>query len=125
MNPTISQLIKYPRIRKKKKNPVKALAGCPQRQGVCTRVFITTPRKPNSARRAVARIRLTNRKMITAYIPGHGHKLQQHSVVLVRGGRVKDLPAVKYKVVVGKYDALSVSTDRRRARSKYGIKKLK
>ena len=112
-SPLVSQLVS------KSKTP--ALKGCPQRRGVCTRVYTTTPKKPNSALRKVARVRLTNGMEVTAYIPGEGHNLQEHSVVLVRGGRVKDLPGVRYKVVRGTLDAAGVS-DRKKARSQYGVK---
>ena len=119
--PTISQLIRKSRqkIGKRKKTP--ALLECPQRRGVCTRVYTTTPKKPNSALRKVARVRLTNGIEVTAYIPGEGHNLQEHSVVLVRGGRVKDLPGVRYHIVRGCLDSLGVA-GRHRSRSKYGVK---
>nr|QFG71080.1 ribosomal protein S12 [Mammillaria supertexta]QFG71300.1 ribosomal protein S12 [Mammillaria huitzilopochtli]QFG71340.1 ribosomal protein S12 [Mammillaria crucigera]QFG71342.1 ribosomal protein S12 [Mammillaria crucigera] len=122
--PTINQLIRNTRqpIRHVKKSP--ALRGCPQRRGTCTRVYTITPKKPNSALRKVARVRLTSGFEITAYIPGIGHKLQEHSVVLVRGGRVKDLPGVKYHIVRGTRDAAGVK-DRKQGRSKYGVKKPK
>ncbi|MGI9553588.1 MAG: 30S ribosomal protein S12 [Thermodesulfobacteriota bacterium] len=122
--PTISQLVKDGRklIKKKSKSP--ALQNCPQRRGVCVRVYTTTPKKPNSALRKVARIRLTNGIEITGYIPGEGHSLQEHSVVLVRGGRVKDLPGVRYHIVRGTLDSTGVD-DRRKSRSKYGAKKPK
>ena len=122
--PTISQLVKDGRklIKKKSKSP--ALQNCPQRRGVCVRVYTTTPKKPNSALRKVARIRLTNGIEITGYIPGEGHSLQEHSVVLVRGGRVKDLPGVRYHTVRGSLDTSGVS-DRRQGRSKYGAKRPK
>ncbi len=122
--PTISQLVKDGRklIKKKSKSP--ALQNCPQRRGVCVRVYTTTPKKPNSALRKVARIRLTNGIEITGYIPGEGHSLQEHSVVLVRGGRVKDLPGVRYHIVRGTLDSTGVDT-RRKSRSKYGAKKPK
>jgi len=122
--PTISQLVKDGRklIKKKSKSP--ALQNCPQRRGVCIRVYTTTPKKPNSALRKVARIRLTNGLEITGYIPGEGHSLQEHSVVLVRGGRVKDLPGVRYHIVRGTLDSTGVDT-RRKSRSKYGAKKPK
>nr|QTI91331.1 ribosomal protein S12 [Ferocactus latispinus] len=122
--PTINQLIRNTRqpIRNVKKSP--ALRGCPQRRGTCTRVYAITPKKPNSALRKVARVRLTSGFEITAYIPGIGHKLQEHSVVLVRGGRVKDLPGVKYHIVRGTLDAAGVK-DRRQGRSKYGVKRPK
>jgi small subunit ribosomal protein S12 len=122
--PTISQLIRKSRkkIGKRKKTP--ALHECPQRRGVCTRVYTTTPKKPNSALRKVARVRLTNGIEVTAYIPGEGHNLQEHSVVLIRGGRVKDLPGVRYHIVRGTLDTAGVS-DRRQGRSKYGAKRPK
>ena len=120
--PTINQLIRKGReqLRYKSKSP--ALKSNPQKRGVCTRVYTTTPKKPNSALRKVARVRLTNGIEVTSYIPGVGHNLQEHSVVLVRGGRVKDLPGVRYKVVRGTLDAAGVS-DRKKARSQYGVKK--
>ncbi len=122
--PTINQLIRKGRkaISKRKKTP--ALLECPQRRGVCTRVYTTTPKKPNSALRKVARVRLTNGIEVTAYIGGEGHNLQEHSVVLIRGGRVKDLPGVRYHIVRGSLDTSGVD-DRRRGRSKYGTKKPK
>nr|YP_009442311.1 ribosomal protein S12 [Taxillus chinensis]YP_009442352.1 ribosomal protein S12 [Taxillus chinensis]ATN95684.1 ribosomal protein S12 [Taxillus chinensis]ATN95725.1 ribosomal protein S12 [Taxillus chinensis]QQY86216.1 ribosomal protein S12 [Taxillus chinensis]QQY86257.1 ribosomal protein S12 [Taxillus chinensis]WGC44197.1 ribosomal protein S12 [Taxillus chinensis] len=122
--PTIKQLIRNTRqpIRNVKKSP--ALRGCPQRRGTCTRVYAITPKKPNSALRKVARVRLTSGFEITAYIPGIGHNLQEHSVVLVRGGRVKDLPGVRYHIVRGTLDAVGVK-DRQQGRSKYGVKKPK
>jgi small subunit ribosomal protein S12 len=120
--PTINQLIAHGRERPKTRNSVPALQGCPQKRGVCTRVYTTTPKKPNSALRKVARVRITGSIEVTAYIPGEGHNLQEHSVVLVRGGRVKDLPGVRYKVVRGTLDAAGVS-DRKKARSQYGVKK--
>ncbi|MGE4264060.1 MAG: 30S ribosomal protein S12 [Desulfovibrio sp.] len=122
--PTISQLIRKSRtkIGKRKKTP--ALLECPQRRGVCTRVYTTTPKKPNSALRKVARVRLTNGIEVTAYIPGEGHNLQEHSVVLIRGGRVKDLPGVRYHIIRGTLDTAGVS-DRRQGRSKYGAKRPK
>jgi small subunit ribosomal protein S12 len=119
--PTINQLVRKPRQAEPARNKVPALEACPQRRGVCTRVYTTTPKKPNSALRKVARVRLTNGMEVTAYIPGEGHNLQEHSVVLVRGGRVKDLPGVRYKVVRGTLDAAGVS-DRKKARSQYGVK---
>ena len=119
--PTINQLVRKPRQAPRTKSKVPALAGSPQRRGVCTRVYTTTPKKPNSALRKVARVRLTNGMEVTSYIPGEGHNLQEHSVVLVRGGRVKDLPGVRYKVVRGTLDAAGVS-DRKKARSQYGVK---
>nr|YP_009458797.1 ribosomal protein S12 [Quercus glauca]YP_009541185.1 ribosomal protein S12 [Quercus obovatifolia]YP_009906420.1 ribosomal protein S12 [Quercus gilva]YP_009906465.1 ribosomal protein S12 [Quercus gilva]YP_010048657.1 ribosomal protein S12 [Quercus acuta]YP_010157453.1 ribosomal protein S12 [Quercus chungii]YP_010157498.1 ribosomal protein S12 [Quercus chungii]YP_010224571.1 ribosomal protein S12 [Cyclobalanopsis edithae]YP_010251539.1 ribosomal protein S12 [Quercus saravanensis]YP_010251 len=122
--PTIKQLIRKTRkpIRNVTKSP--ALGGCPQRRGTCTRVYTITPKKPNSALRKVARVRLTSGFEITAYIPGIGHNLQEHSVVLVRGGRVKDLPGVRYHIVRGTLDAVGVK-DRQQGRSKYGVKKPK
>jgi small subunit ribosomal protein S12 len=122
--PTISQLIRNgrKRIRKSRKN--KALEGCPQKRGVCTRVYTTTPKKPNSALRKVARVRLSNGYEITCYIPGEGHNLQEHSIVLVRGGRVKDLPGVRYHIIRGALDAAGVE-GRKKSRSKYGTKRTK
>nr|YP_009562259.1 ribosomal protein S7 [Trichomanes trollii]YP_009562275.1 ribosomal protein S7 [Trichomanes trollii]QAV57616.1 ribosomal protein S7 [Trichomanes trollii]QAV57632.1 ribosomal protein S7 [Trichomanes trollii] len=122
--PTNQQLIRKARqlIESGTKSP--ALRGCPQRRGVCTRVYTTTPKKPNSALRKVARVRLTSKFEVTAYIPGIGHNLQEHSVVLVRGGRVKDLPGVRYHIVRGTLDAVGVK-DRKKGRSKYGVKKPK
>ncbi len=122
--PTIAQLIKNGRKRAVKKTKSPALAKCPQKRGVCTRVYTTTPKKPNSALRKVARIRLTNKMEVTAYIGGVGHNLQEHSIVLIRGGRVKDLPGVRYHIVRGALDTLGV-TDRKQGRSKYGAKKPK
>ena len=121
---TVNQLVRKPRRSKVEKSDSVALQGCPQRRGVCTRVYTTTPKKPNSALRKVARVRLSNGKEITAYIGGEGHNLQEHSMVLVRGGRVKDLPGVRYKIVRGVLDTLGVE-DRRQARSRYGTKKPK
>ncbi len=120
--PTIQQLVRNGRQDKVKKNMTPALENSPQRRGVCTRVFTTTPKKPNSALRKVARVRLTNGMEITCYIPGISHNLQEHSVVLVRGGRVKDLPGVRYKIVRHALDTSGVN-DRKQARSKYGAKK--
>ena len=120
--PTIQQLIRKGRKQKVKKTTAPALTRCPQRRGVCTRVYTTTPKKPNSALRKVARVRLTNGMEVTAYIPGEGHNLQEHSIVLVRGGRVKDLPGVKYHIVRGALDTQGVQ-DRRQSRSKYGAKR--
>ena len=122
--PTINQLIRIERtaVVKRKKTP--ALQACHQRRGVCTRVYTTTPKKPNSALRKVARVRLTNGIEVTAYIPGEGHNLQEHSVVLIRGGRVKDLPGVRYHIVRGTLDTSGVA-DRRKSRSKYGAKRPK
>jgi small subunit ribosomal protein S12 len=122
--PTINQLIRKGRQDKRKINKVPALDACPQRRGVCTRVYTTTPKKPNSALRKVARVRLTNGQEVTAYIPGEGHKLQEHSVVLIRGGRVKDLPGVRYHILRGVLDTSGVD-GRRQARSKYGAKRPK
>ena len=122
--PTINQLVRKGRKRLTKKNTTPALKGSPQRRGVCTRVYTSTPKKPNSALRKVARVRLTTGIEVTAYIPGIGHNLQEHSVVLVRGGRVKDLPGVRYHIVRGTLDTLGVD-DRRQGRSKYGAKKPK
>jgi small subunit ribosomal protein S12 len=119
--PTINQLVRKGRSPKPYKMSTPALRGAPQKRGVCTRVYTTTPKKPNSALRKVARVRLTNGMETTCYIPGEGHNLQEHSVVLVRGGRVKDLPGVRYKVIRAALDAAGVS-DRRKARSKYGAK---
>ena len=120
--PTINQLVRGARVAKPAKSKVPALQGCPQRRGVCTRVYTTTPKKPNSALRKVARVRLTSGIEVTAYIPGIGHNLQEHSIVLVRGGRVKDLPGVRYKIVRGALDASGVA-NRKQARSRYGAKK--
>jgi small subunit ribosomal protein S12 len=122
--PTINQLVRKPRVPKTVKSTVPHLAQCPQKRGVCTRVYTTTPKKPNSALRKVARVRLTNGSEVTAYIGGEGHNLQEHSVVLIRGGRVKDLPGVRYHIVRGSLDTAGVS-GRRRGRSKYGAKKPK
>ncbi|MGD8847329.1 MAG: 30S ribosomal protein S12 [Desulfobacteraceae bacterium] len=122
--PTINQLVKNGRNRIKKKTNTPALKGAPQKRGVCTRVYTSTPKKPNSALRKVARVRLTTGIEVTAYIPGIGHNLQEHSVVLVRGGRVKDLPGVRYHIVRGTLDTLGVE-DRRQGRSKYGAKRPK
>jgi len=120
----INQLVRKPRRSPVKKTNVPALAGCPQRRGVCTRVYTITPKKPNSALRKVARVRVTNGSEVTAYIGGEGHNLQEHSVVLIRGGRVKDLPGVRYHVVRGSLDIAGVS-GRKRGRSKYGAKRPK
>ena len=120
--PTVNQLVRKGREIPRSKTKTPALAGAPQRRGVCTRVYTHTPKKPNSALRKVARVRLTNGIEVGAYIPGEGHNLQEHSVVLVRGGRVKDLPGVRYKVIRAALDAAGVS-DRKQARSKYGAKK--
>ena len=119
--PTTNQLVRKGRQTPQSKTKTPALRGAPQKRGVCTRVYTTTPKKPNSALRKVARVRLTNGMEVTTYIPGEGHNLQEHSVVLVRGGRVKDLPGVRYKVVRGTLDAAGVS-DRKQARSLYGVK---
>ena len=120
--PTINQLVRRRRKMQKSKTDAPALKSCPQKRGVCTRVYTTTPKKPNSALRKVARVRLTNGMEVTSYIPGEGHNLQEHSVVLIRGGRVKDLPGVRYHIVRGALDAIGVS-ERRKGRSKYGTKK--
>nr|YP_009427189.1 ribosomal protein S12 [Onoclea sensibilis]YP_009427236.1 ribosomal protein S12 [Onoclea sensibilis]ASU95956.1 ribosomal protein S12 [Onoclea sensibilis]ASU95958.1 ribosomal protein S12 [Onoclea sensibilis] len=122
--PTNQQLIRKARQRLESGTKSPALRGCPQRRGVCTRVYTTTPKKPNSALRKVARVRLTSKFEVTAYIPGIGHNLQEHSVVPVRGGRVKDLPGVRYHIARGTLDAVGVK-DRRKGRSKYGVKKPK
>lgn len=122
--PTITQLIRLGRISKKKKTKSPALKGCPQRRGVCLQVRTMTPKKPNSALRKIARVRLTTGIEVTAYIPGEGHNLQEHSIVLVRGGRVKDLPGVRYHIVRGTLDAAGVS-QRKKSRSKYGAKRPK
>jgi small subunit ribosomal protein S12 len=122
--PTISQLVRKGRAKITKKSKSAALDSCPQRRGVCTRVYTTTPKKPNSALRKVARVRLTSGMEVTAYIPGEGHNLQEHSIVLVRGGRVKDLPGVRYKIVRGSLDTQGVK-DRKQSRSRYGAKKEK
>lgn len=121
--PTINQLVRKGRKRRAKKTSSPALQGCPQRRGVCTQVKTSTPKKPNSALRKIARVRLTNGIEVTAYIPGIGHNLQEHSIVLVRGGRVKDLPGVRYKIVRSALDAAGVE-DRAQSRSKYGTKKM-
>ena len=121
---TINQLVRKPRTSKSQKSSVPALEGSPQKRGVCTRVYTTTPKKPNSALRKVARVRLTNGMEVTSYIGGEGHNLQEHSVVLIRGGREKDLPGVRYHTVRGSLDASGVN-DRRQARSKYGAKRPK
>ncbi len=120
--PTINQLVRKGRMDKRKKTKTPALQGCPQRRGVCTQVKTTTPKKPNSALRKIARVRLTNGTEVTSYIPGIGHNLQEHSIVLVRGGRVKDLPGVRYKIIRGTLDAAGV-VDRKQSRSRYGTKK--
>ena len=120
--PTIQQLVRKGREVIKAKSKSRALDSCPQRRGVCTRVYTTTPKKPNSALRKVAKVRLTNKFEVIAYIPGEGHNLQEHSIVMIRGGRVKDLPGVKYHIVRGKYDASGVE-GRKTSRSKYGVKR--
>ncbi len=122
--PTINQLVKQGRARKRAKQAAPALKGSPQKRGVCTRVYTQTPKKPNSALRKVARVRLTNGVEVTSYIPGVGHNLQEHSVVLIRGGRVKDLPGVRYHIIRGTLDSIGVQ-DRRQGRSKYGAKRPK
>ncbi len=122
--PTINQLVRKPRKPKKKKSKTPALGGCPQKRGVCVRVYTTTPKKPNSALRKVCKVRLTNGQEVIAYIPGEGHNLQEHSVVLIQGGRVKDLPGVRYRVVRGVYDTAGVE-GRRQSRSLYGTKRPK
>ncbi|HYQ86450.1 MAG TPA: 30S ribosomal protein S12 [Bacteroidota bacterium] len=122
--PTINQLVRLSREQLVWKSKAPALQGSPQKRGVCTRVYTTTPKKPNSALRKVARVRLTNSIEVTAYIPGEGHNLQEHSIVLIRGGRVKDLPGVRYHIVRGTLDTAGV-TDRKQGRSKYGAKKPK
>ncbi len=120
--PTINQLIRKGRKKVTHKSKARALEGCPQKRGVCTRVYTTTPKKPNSALRKVARVRLSNGKEVNAYIPGEGHNLQEHSIVLVEGGRVKDLPGVRYHIVRGTLDTAGV-TDRKQSRSRYGTKR--
>jgi small subunit ribosomal protein S12 len=122
--PTINQLVRKGRVVVSSKNKAPALDACPQKRGVCTRVYTTTPKKPNSALRKVARVRLTNGIEVTAYIPGEGHNLQEHSIVLIRGGRVKDLPGVRYHIIRGTLDTSGVE-DRKKSRSKYGTKKPK
>lgn len=122
--PTINQLVRKGRVRILSKNKAPALDACPQKRGVCTRVYTTTPKKPNSALRKVARVRLTNGVEVTSYIPGEGHNLQEHSIVLIRGGRVKDLPGVRYHIIRGTLDTSGVE-DRKKGRSKYGAKKPK
>lgn len=122
--PTVNQLVRKPRKVPVERTKVPALEACPQKRGVCTRVYTTTPKKPNSALRKVARVRLTNGFEVTSYIPGEGHNLQEHSVVLLRGGRVKDLPGVRYHIIRGTLDTQGVS-DRRQRRSKYGTKRPK
>ena len=122
--PTLNQLVRNSRKKAVRKSKSPAMQQCPQKRGVCTRVYTTTPKKPNSALRKVARVRLTNGIEVTSYIPGVGHNLQEHSVVLIRGGRVKDLPGVRYHIVMGTLDMAGVA-DRRRGRSKYGAKRPK
>ena len=122
--PTINQLVRSARSKQLKRNKVPALENCPQKRGVCTRVYTTTPKKPNSALRKVARVKLTNGFEVTSYIPGEGHNLQEHSVVMIRGGRVKDLPGVRYHVIRGTLDTQGVA-DRKQRRSKYGAKRPK
>ncbi|NLD95087.1 MAG: 30S ribosomal protein S12 [Fibrobacter sp.] len=122
--PTISQLIRKGRVSQANRSKSPALHSCPQRRGVCTRVFTTTPKKPNSALRKVARVRLTNHMEVNAYIPGEGHNLQEHSIVLIRGGRVKDVPGVRYHIIRGALDTQGVQ-NRKRSRSKYGVKRPK
>jgi len=121
--PTINQLCKTPRVSRERRNKVPALQSNPQKKGVCLKIFLRTPKKPNSALRKLARLKLTNGKKVTAYIPGEGHKLQEYSTVLIRGGRVKDLPGIKYHLVRGKLDFLGLK-NRKTSRSKYGTKKL-
>ena len=122
--PTIQQLVRKGRVSQKKKSKSPALESCPQKRGVCTRVYTTTPKKPNSALRKVAKVKLVNGFEVIAYIPGEGHNLQEHSIVLIRGGRVKDLPGVRYHIVRGSLDTAGVN-DRRQRRSKYGTKRPK
>lgn len=122
--PTINQLVRKGRSPKQYKSKSPAMDSCPQKRGVCTRVYTTTPKKPNSALRKVARVRLTNQIEVTAYIPGEGHNLQEHSIVLIRGGRVKDLPGVRYHIIRGAMDTAGVE-NRKKSRSKYGAKKTK
>jgi small subunit ribosomal protein S12 len=122
--PTLNQLVRHGRTRQTTKTASPALKNCPQKRGVCTRVYTTTPKKPNSALRKVARVRLTNGVEVTAYIPGEGHNLQEHSIVLIRGGRVKDLPGVRYHIIRGALDASGVD-GRNQSRSKYGTKRKK
>jgi small subunit ribosomal protein S12 len=121
---TVNQLVRSPRVQKRVKTKVPALSSCPQKRGVCTRVYTTTPKKPNSALRKVCRVRLTNGYEVTSYIGGEGHNLQEHSVILIRGGRVKDLPGVRYHTVRGSLDAAGVN-NRKQGRSKYGTKRPK
>ena len=122
--PTVSQLVRHGRLAKPAKSKVPALAGSPQKRGVCTRVYTTTPKKPNSALRKVAKVRLTNGYEVVSYIPGEGHNLQEHSVVMIRGGRVKDLPGVRYHIIRGTLDTQGIAK-RRQRRSKYGAKRPK
>ena len=122
--PTVNQLVRKGRTRRIEKTNSPALENCPQKRGVCTRVYTSTPKKPNSALRKVARVRLTNKIEVTAYIPGEGHNLQEHSIVMIRGGRIKDLPGVRYHIVRGTMDTSGVA-DRKNSRSKYGTKKPK
>lgn len=122
--PTINQLVRKGRVKIITKSKARALEACPQKRGVCTRVYTTTPKKPNSALRKVARVRLTNNMEVTAYIPGEGHNLQEHSIVLIRGGRIKDLPGVRYHIIRGTLDTSGVE-ERKKSRSKYGAKKPK
>ncbi len=122
--PTVNQLVRRSRETPRERNKVPALQACPQKRGVCTRVYTTTPKKPNSALRKVARVRLTNGYEVTSYIPGEGHNLQEHSVVLIRGGRVKDLPGVRYHIIRGTLDTQGVN-GRKQSRSKYGVKRPK
>lgn len=122
--PTINQLIRKGRKRILEKTKTPAMGSCPQKRGVCTRVYTSTPKKPNSALRKVARVRLTNKMEVTAYIPGEGHNLQEHSIVMIRGGRIKDLPGVRYHIIRGVMDTSGVA-DRKNSRSKYGTKKPK
>ena len=122
--PTINQLVRKPRVKPTSRNKVPAMEACPQKRGVCTRVYTTTPKKPNSALRKVARVRLTNGFEVTSYIPGEGHYLQEHSVVMIRGGRVKDLPGVRYHIIRGTLDTQGVK-NRKQSRSLYGAKRPK
>lgn len=122
--PTVNQLVRIGRTTQRNKTNVPAMGACPQKRGVCTRVYTTTPKKPNSALRKVARVRLTNGHEVTAYIPGEGHNLQEHSVVMIRGGRVKDLPGVRYHIIRGTLDTQGVK-NRKQGRSKYGAKRPK
>lgn len=122
--PTINQLVKKGRTQRTEKTKAPALNSCPQKRGVCTRVYTATPKKPNSALRKVARVRLTNKIEVTAYIPGEGHNLQEHSIVLIKGGRIKDIPGVRYHIIRGTMDTSGVS-ERKQSRSKYGTKKPK